>query len=361
MNESLTILVTAIGGGGYGEQILKAVKLAQTPYKIVGTDVNPYCPQFRLVDHAMTLPGADDPGYIDAVLAVCRRFDVRVVFPGCEPELREISAARQRFIDQNILLVIGPEHVIRICMDKLATAVALKEHGFSPPRSALVRSREELATIDTYPVIVKPHIGSGGSKDCYIAQTPRELVLLAEYVGMEKGLFVQEYVGTPEDEYSVGVLLSLDGSLLNSIAVRRTLKSQLSVRISTANRTNRADLGTRLVISSGISQGEVGQFPEVTETCERVALALGATGAINIQCRLAGDQVKIFEINPRFSGTTSIRAMMGYNEPDVLMRHHLLGERIEPHFAYNSGNVMRSLAETMLPITSAPSWRNAIG
>ena len=34
----------------------------------------------------------------------------------------------------------------------------------------------------------------------------------------------------------------------------------------------------------------------------------------------------MFEINPRFSGTTSLRAMVGYNEPDVLIRHHVLGE-----------------------------------
>jgi len=55
---------------------------------------------------------------------------------------------------------------------------------------------------------------------------------------------------------------------------------------------------------------------------------------VNVQCRLVDGEVVVFEINPRFSGTTSLRAMVGYNEPDVLFRHHVLGEPIEPHFPY---------------------------
>jgi carbamoyl-phosphate synthase large subunit len=57
----------------------------------------------------------------------------------------------------------------------------------------------------------------------------------------------------------------------------------------------------------------------------------------------------VFEINPRFSGTTSIRAMVGYNEPDVLIRRHLLGEDVETRFPYGRGLVLRSLTETLIP------------
>jgi carbamoyl-phosphate synthase large subunit len=65
----------------------------------------------------------------------------------------------------------------------------------------------------------------------------------------------------------------------------------------------------------------------------------------------------IFEINPRFSGTTSIRAMMGYNEPDLLLRRHLRGEALTPRFPYRSGMVLRSLGETLVPTEPAVSWR----
>ena len=69
---------------------------------------------------------------------------------------------------------------------------------------------------------------------------------------------------------------------------------------------------------------------------------------MNIQCRLVGDKVYVFEINPRFSGTTSLRAMVGYNEPDLLVRKHILGEEIEKHFTYREGVILRSLKETLI-------------
>ena len=66
---------------------------------------------------------------------------------------------------------------------------------------------------------------------------------------------------------------------------------------------------------------------------------------MNIQCRFVGGRVKVFEINPRFSGTTSIRAMVGYNEPDVLMRKHIFGEDIPVDFEYEEAVILRSLSE----------------
>ena len=64
---------------------------------------------------------------------------------------------------------------------------------------------------------------------------------------------VQEYVGTPDHEYTVGVLHDMDGSFINSIALKRSLNSQLNIRLSVRNRTNKNKLGDELVISSGIS------------------------------------------------------------------------------------------------------------
>jgi len=357
--EPIRVLVTAIGGGGHGEQILKALRLAAPgSYFIVGADANPYCPQFALVDKSVTLPRADAPDFVEAVLAVCAHMDIRAVFHGCEPELKVYSEQRHRFAERGILLPINPAAVIKTCFDKVATAEFLSSHGFPHPRFRAVRNAADLAGIDWFPVVVKPAVGGGGSRNCFIAQSDRQLALLAEYLAIEgSGFMVQEYVGTPDSEYTVGVLHDLDGQFVNSIAVRRDLKSALNVRAAAPNLSGREELGPTLVISSGVSHGHVDRFPEVTGPCERMAAALGVRGAINFQCRLVKGQVMIFEINPRFSGTTSIRAMMGYNEPDLLLRRHLRGEKLTPHFAYRSGTVLRSLSESLVPSEPAPSWR----
>ena len=42
--------------------------------------------------------------------------------------------------------------------------------------------------------------------------------------------------------------------------------------------------------------------------------------------------------------------MVGYNEPDIMIRKYLLGEQIEPHFAYREGYIMRGLDETFMDL-----------
>jgi carbamoyl-phosphate synthase large subunit len=353
--DPISVLVTAIGGVGYGEQILKALRLVGG-YSIVGGDVDPSCSNFALVDHPVVLPVASDPEYLDAVLAVCRAFDVQAVFNGCEPELRVVSEGRDRLEEAGLFVPMCPRNVIDVCMDKRRTMSFLQDHGFGHPRVTTL-APDQIDEVDLFPVVLKPAVGGGGSADCYLAQTPRELALVAELIGERSSdMIVQEYVGRPNTEFTVGVLHDMDGNFLNSIAVRREFVSPLNVRLRVPNRTGRDDLGDTLLISSGFSQGTVGRFPEVTGPCERLATALGVRGAVNIQCRVDDEGPKVFEINPRFSGTTSLRAMVGYNEPDVLVRRHLLGERIEPRFPYESRRIHRSLLESFVPDGPAPSW-----
>lgn len=346
----IPILITAIGGGGHGEQILKAIRLApEQNYYIVGADANPDCPQFKFVDESVVLPLASDPTYLDCLFDVCRQYKIKALFHGCEPELKLYANNRDIIEKQGIFLPINPLSVIQTCMDKIKTNRILTDLGFEPPKFVKISTKEALKQIDWFPVVVKPYIGSGGSANVYIAQNRRELLGLADYLGLEDiadSFFVQEYVGTPEDEFTVGVLHDMDGNYLNSIAVKRLLSGQLNIRMSLPNRTNRKELGKKLVISSGISHGHVGRFPEVTEQCKEIAKAFCVQGTVNIQCRLVDDKVKVFEINPRFSGTTSLRAMVGYNEPDVLIRQHLFNDStIMPNFPYQSALILRSLEE----------------
>lgn len=353
----LPVLVTAIGGAGHGEQILKALRLAAGDrYYLIGADARQDCPQFALVDKSATLPLASDPGYVDAVLALCEQHGIKAVFHGCEPELKRLSAARDAFAARGIFLPINPAPLIELCMNKEAASHRLAALGFDVPRFVRVSTVADLDAIDVFPVVVKPSVGSGGSANTFIAQDRRELLALADYLDLAAAaapFIVQEYVGTPDDEYTVGILHDMDGQYLNRIAVQRQLSTALNLRTVVANRTTRRELGPKLVISSGVSQGRVGRFPAVTGPCADIARALGARGAINIQCRLVNGRVRVFEINPRFSGTTSIRAMAGYNEPDVLIRRHIHGEPITVDFPYAEGVASRNLVETWVPDTVA--------
>lgn len=360
---SLTVLVTGVGGGGHGEQILKALRLSEVDYTIVGTDISPYSKGLYEVDHAEIVPPANDPHYIERLLRICERHKVAAVFHGSEPELKILSRYRDQFIRKGIFLPLNPPQVIDLCMDKVRTFEFLKAEGFPVPAFRKVSAADQFTDFESLPAVLKPSTGGGGSANVFLAQTQDELRAFGTYLlSIYPEFIVQEYVGSHESEFTVGVLSSMQGELLNSIAVKRNILSALSNRLKAPNRTSRKELGSILAISNGVSQGEIGPFPEVTASCEQIALALGCCGSINIQCRVMNGKVYVFEINPRFSGTTSLRAMVGYNEPDVLVRKHVLGENIQPRFAYNSGTILRGLAETLVyaPLhVSSPNPSNA--
>jgi carbamoyl-phosphate synthase large subunit len=348
--QKIPVMVTGVGGGGHGEQIFKALKLAKTPYHIVGGDMNSFSLGLAKVDIPYILPPANHDGYIDSLLTVCKRHDICALFHGSEPELKVMSENRELFKKAGIFLPINPPEVIHLCMNKLRLSEWLKSKGFEVPKTIHIKTEADLDTVDFFPAVLKPMIGGGGSANLFLAQDKNDLQFYGRSLLTNIGPYiVQEYIGTTESEYTVGILSDMEGRLINSIAVRRMILSGLSNLIKIKNRTGRQELGPVLAISSGISQGKVGVYTEVTEPCEKISQALGATGAINIQCRLVKGKVYVFEINPRFSGTTSIRAMMGFNEPDLLIRKYVLDEEITPRFSYQTGEIARGLSEIILP------------
>jgi carbamoyl-phosphate synthase large subunit len=79
--------------------------------------------------------------------------------------------------------------------------------------------------------------------------------------------------------------------------------------------------GKRYALSTGYSQGYIIKDPFIQSECEQLAIKIGARGPMNIQCRVSDGKVFVFEVHPRFSGTSSFRADVGFNEPDVLIRN----------------------------------------
>ena len=346
---SFTALVTGIGGGGHGEQILKALRLGTLAYRIVGADASRDCANRTRVDKFTTLPRANDENYLAALAELARAEGCRAIFHGSEAEMVVLSRARETLAAQGFYVPVNPPRVLEICQDKARTFRHLKAEGCAVPEFHEIAAPGDLDRVETFPVILKPSVGGGGSANVFIAQTRPELAMFAQYLlQLYKRFVTQEYVGTPDQEFTVGVLFGGDGELINSIAIRRIINNALTIRTRVPNRTGRHELGDNLVVSTGISQGHVADWPQVRRQCEAIAKSLSPTAPVNIQCRLVDGRVVPFEINPRFSGTTSLRAMAGYNEPDILIRRDVLGERIEPGFAYREGVILRSLQETMI-------------
>jgi carbamoyl-phosphate synthase large subunit len=181
------VLITAIGGGGHGDQILKALLLAPSGrYRLFGADANPCCPQASLVTKFVRLPLARDPNYMSVLLRTCQELGIHALFHGCEPELLLFAANRNRIQEAGIFLPINDTALIHLCMDKAQTNARLAELGFPSPRYVTVTEEGEFDGIDWFPVVVKPAVGGGGSANVYIAQDMKQLKALAVYLGLHQ-------------------------------------------------------------------------------------------------------------------------------------------------------------------------------
>ncbi len=141
------------------------------------------------------------------------------------------------------------------------------------------------------------------------------------------GFVVQEHLDG--DEFTVGCVCDGAGELRGTVAMRRELHEGTTFR------------------------AEVGDFPEVTAYCERIARELGPAGPLNVQLRVVDGEPVAFELNVRFSGTTPMRTRLGFAEVDACLRHFVLGEPMTLGEARH-GTVLRYWNELYLPEAGTP-------
>ena len=303
-------------GGNVSQGILKALALSPTPPRVIGACVSPFSTGLYAVERAHLSPFANDPGFADWLLELCRSESVDAVLSGVEPVLERLAelAPRLRAETGAIALVAAPEQ-LAIGADKLDTALWLAAQGLNHPRSvdaADADAVEALVRDVGLPLLAKPRRGKGSVGVMEITDE-RDLA----WVAGRDSYVVQELLGNPEREFTVACLCDRDGALQGTFAMRRRLQSGTTV------------------------SAEVGDFPEVRAEARRIAAALSAPGPLNVQLRETDAGPTAFELNVRFSGTAPVRARLGWNDVDAALRHLAWGEAMPALAAVTRGVAVR--------------------
>jgi carbamoyl-phosphate synthase large subunit len=318
------VLVTGTGGRSVGSGILYALTRSAGAadclrrWEVVAADADAYAFGLYKADRCAVLPLADDPRYLDRLREVIREHAIVAVLPGTEAEVSLLSRAAEALAP--VQVIANKPGLMGLMTDKRKLADRLATLGMDTACTSPAMRWREFARENGYPFILKPATGTGGSRGLKIITDEKTMATLAD--GLEDEIrryILQEYVGSKETEFTVGVLTDRDGQLIDTIVMQRKLMG-LSLLESVRHE------GQECAISTGYSQGFIVNNRRVAELCENLALALGSRGPLNVQLRLDGDRVVVFEVHPRFSGTTPIRADAGFNEPDVLLRNFLDGE-----------------------------------
>ncbi len=331
-----TVMIAGIGGASLGTEICKALRLAGN-YRVYGCDVS-------RTAYGLYAPGFDDTflvdrsDYVSSVIAACKTAGANWLIPGGEQPMTLLGAATARLNDAGIGLLGNHADVIAAFSDKHRTFQLLGDAGFAIPKTRELHGEADVEQVGL-PCIVKPATGSGGSASVFFAISTEEALTYAEFIRRSGHVpIAQEYVSDDEGEFTIGVLSLPDGRIASSVALRRVFDAKLSV----------AYRGRGGLVSSGYSQGYIDEFRELCEQAERMAMSVGSRGPINVQGRVRDGVLLPFEINPRFSASTHLRALAGVNEIDMLVRFLSTGE-IPVRNPVKAGWYLRSLTEQFVP------------
>lgn len=290
---SYRVLITGIGGN-VGQGVLKSLRAAHKAYHIIGIDMEPLSAGFSLVDSYYQTPRTSDPTFRSALEEIVKKENPEAIYVCSPSELQFFSSNKMTLEEElGLSIFVNPPEVIRIGSDKLKTAEFLLASGFPAPESVLATDTDGVhRLIERYglPLMVKPRSGFS-SRNVFVVNSLEEIQAATTLV---PDLIVQRYLPDGQSEYTAATLSGADRKVRALITFRRDLLQGTTYR-------------TELLEDANIDH----QVVQIVE-------ALGAVGPCNLQFRLLDGTPYVFEINPRFSGTSGIRYLYGFNDCDMI-------------------------------------------
>ncbi|ART62169.1 ATP-grasp domain-containing protein [Kushneria marisflavi] len=310
----MNVLLSCVGRRGYLVDYFREALAGQG--RVIAANSDPMTDGMWRADRAYEVPPVNDAGYIDALLEIAEKEDVGLVVSLFDIDLPFLSAARERFAERGIRVVVSNEAVVDIANDKWRTRVFLQEHGFDGPRTWSTLS-SALEAIDTgevrWPLFVKPRWGMG-SIGVQIARDADELRFFHEhtrraiarsYLTMMEArvvdrdghgeVLIQE--GVSGQEYGLDVFNDLEGH-----HVVTTVKRKVRMR------------------SGETDVAEVVDMPALMRLGARLGRQLGHVGNLDVDVMVSGDRLAIIEFNARFGGGYPFSHLAGANYPEMLIQ-----------------------------------------
>jgi carbamoyl-phosphate synthase large subunit len=305
------VLVTGAGGPAGIAVIRRLVALG---HRVVGADSDWAAAGGALAHAAVTVPRADHPRFLDALLGIAVAHQVDALISTVAEELPALTAGSARLGVAGVATWLPKMEAVDLCCDKAAFAERLAEAGVAHPPTAT-----DPIAVDGIPGpwIVKPRTGRG-SRGVRALDSEREV---AEALATDPGLIVQSRLAG--QEFTADALVDRNGQVLTVVPRwREETKAGISVKGTTFDST------------------------DVTALVADALEAVDLTGPANVQGFVADDgTVTVVEINPRFSGGLPLTLaagadvvatyLDGIRRPDVELPflYYTPGVRMSRYFA----------------------------
>ena len=245
--------------------------------KVIATDASDLGPAIYEADKYYIVPTIGTPGYIDSILAICKKENINGVLSLIDPELSLLAENEERFRAVGTTVIGSSYELCEMSLDKLQMFRWLDSHGYNCAKS-WVDKEEFYKALDfgeaSFPVFVKPVRGSASISISKVFDKETIDLLFAH----EDFLMIQEFL----DGQEIGADVYID--MLSGEVVSIFTKKKIKMR---AGETDKA-----------VSFKDQALF----DLIERFVKEAGYRGQIDIDIFEMDGQYYISEVNPRFGG-----------------------------------------------------------
>jgi carbamoyl-phosphate synthase large subunit len=239
----------------------------------------------------------DNENYVNSILELCIKKEIKIVIPTIDTELLVLSDSKKLFLLNNIEIVVSDFDLISKCRDKRLTNLLFNELSINVPRAINIEN-------PSFPFFIKPYDGSL-SKDIYLINRKDELT---DSLLNNPKLMFMEYIN-PKDfhEYTIDAYYDKNSDLRCLVPRRR-----IEVR------------------GGEISKGKTEKRNFYNILKDKLGYLKGAKGCLTIQFFIGKETEEIIgiEINPRFGGGFPLSYASGANYPECIILEYMMNEPI---------------------------------
>lgn len=297
------VLILGISGN-VSQSIYRALKLSEFDSYVIGACVNKDSAGSFFCNEFIESPYANDKNFIPWFIEICNKHKIDFVLSGVEEVIIELSNNIELIKSETKAIFISSSYQSLVTgQNKLLTNKWLLMNDLPHPKFALdnMDNIKMLIKDVGFPIIAKPYFGKG-SRGIFLIKNIQELIDFSNY----DDYIFQEYIGDEQREYTVGCYVTRSNHIIKPIIFKRELLYGTTIK-------------AEVVENSKIEKLAI-------EICERFK----PVGPLNIQLRLDNNNNPVpFEFNVRFSGTTSIRAKLGFNDVEAMINEYLFCKNIE--------------------------------
>lgn len=290
-----TILVSGASGiVGYGT--LRSLKTSGIDLRLVGTSMYGDSVAQGFCDIFVQAPPTNDPNYMAWLLDIITLHQIDMIIPCIEIDMYKWVEHLPEIVQRGATALMNNVPLIHLCKDKWAFFQNLNRAGLACAiDSSLDSGYDPLRAMFGLPFLLKPRQGFGSKG---IVWVDGEATFLKHQHEMGTVLMAQPIVGNVDEEYTTSAFCDGEGSFSASMTLRR--------KLSKDGFTDKA---------------EVVRSDEFLDTMHALCRHFCPRGPTNFQFRKCADGIKLLEINPRISSSTSIRTAFGYNESAMAVEY----------------------------------------